>query len=138
MINSLFCTLSTLCGRLVIQGRVEFRMLLTTYLISLVFQLVTAGALLEQGTQAITTLTAIHCGIISSLFWALLWYAFTTMQVLDDGRTASVMVRDIIELGYIFLIAMIWFDGFPDHAHRTICSFLRHDVHCPCYSIRLH
>jgi len=96
MIIFVFCILLTCCGRLAIQGRVEFRMLLTTYLISLVFQLVTAGALLEQGTQAITALTAIHCGIVSSLFWALLWYTFTTMQVLDDGRTASVLVRETI------------------------------------------
>ncbi|KAF5344813.1 hypothetical protein D9756_011088 [Leucocoprinus leucothites] len=79
--------------RIAAVGRVEFRALLATYLISLLLQLLTGGALLEQGTQAIGALTAIHCGIVASLFWVLLWYAFTTIQVLEDGQTASILVR---------------------------------------------
>lgn len=93
-------------------GRVEFRALLVTYLVSLILQLVTAGALLEQGTQAIGALTAIHAGIVASLFWVVLWNAFTTTQLLDDGRPASLMVSPPIrvlvstELEYLFSSCM--------------------------------
>jgi hypothetical protein len=74
-------------------GRTEFRALLSTYLVSLVFQIVTGGALLEQGTQALGALTAIHCGIVASLFWVLLWNALTMVQLIDDGQVVSIMVR---------------------------------------------
>lgn len=75
-----------------LKGRVEFRAFLVTYFVSLVFQLVTAGALLEQGTRAIGVLTAIHTGIVSAMFWTLLWYAITTTQILDDGGFGSLIV----------------------------------------------
>lgn len=93
--------------RIAAVGRVEFRTLLTTYLMSLIFQLVTAGALFEQGTQTIAVLTAIHCGIVASLFWVLLWYAFTTMQVLDDGQTASILIMLIGQFSFFFVTMFI-------------------------------
>lgn len=71
---------------------VEFRALLVTYLVSLLLQILTAGALLEQGTQALGALTAIHAGVVASLFWAVFWNALITTQVLDDGRAVSVTV----------------------------------------------
>ncbi|KAF9444660.1 hypothetical protein P691DRAFT_807003 [Macrolepiota fuliginosa MF-IS2] len=86
-------------------GRVEFRALLVTYLVSLAFQLVTAGALLEQGTQALGALTAIHAGIVASLFWVLLWNAFTTTQVVDDGRRVSVIILHAGQFAF-FLVTM--------------------------------
>lgn len=93
--------------RIAAVGRVEFRALLATYLISLLLQLLTGGALLEQGTQAIGALTAIHCGIVASLFWVLLWYAFTTIQVLEDGQTASILIMHIGQFAFFFVTMFI-------------------------------
>ncbi|KAJ3576672.1 hypothetical protein NP233_g267 [Leucocoprinus birnbaumii] len=93
--------------RIAAVGRVEFRALLATYLVSLIFQLVTTGALLEQGTQTIGALTAIHCGIVASLFWVLLWYSFTTMQVLDDGQTASLLIMHVGQFAFFFVTMFI-------------------------------
>ncbi|KXN86845.1 Chitin synthase export chaperone [Leucoagaricus sp. SymC.cos] len=96
--------------RIAAVGRVEFRALLSTYLVSLILQIVTGGALLEQGTQAIGALTAIHCGIVASLFWVLLWNAFTTTQLLDDGRVVSVMIMHGIQFAFFLVTLYISLD----------------------------
>lgn len=82
----------------------EFRALLLTYLVSLLLQILTAGALLEQGTQALGALTAIHTGVVASLFWVVFWNALVTTQVLDDGRALSVTVSPSEESLHPFVL----------------------------------
>ncbi|PPR03972.1 hypothetical protein CVT24_008320 [Panaeolus cyanescens] len=70
-------------------GRVELRSFLTLYLITLPLQLITNGALLEQGSTALVVLTAIHVGAVVALFWALLANAIVATQIVEDGTWAS-------------------------------------------------
>ncbi|KAF7761592.1 hypothetical protein Agabi119p4_9584 [Agaricus bisporus var. burnettii] len=110
---SIIMTLGFLWGcqkRIAAVGRVEFRAFLVTYFVSLVFQLVTAGALLEQGTRAIGVLTAIHTGIVSAMFWTLLWYAITTTQILDDGGFGSLIVMHVGQLAFFVVTLYISLD----------------------------
>jgi hypothetical protein len=92
-----------------LQGRVEFRAFLVTYLLSLILQLVTAGALLEQGRQAIGVLTAIHAGVVSAMFWTLLWYAITTTQVLDDGGIGSIIVSPCNQIFFLISVNLTFY-----------------------------
>lgn len=63
------------------------------YFISLPFQLLTTGAVLQQGSLALVVLTALHAGIIVGLFWALLGNAIVSTQVVEDGTLSSLIVR---------------------------------------------
>ncbi|KAG7091436.1 hypothetical protein E1B28_010472 [Marasmius oreades] len=72
-------------------GRVEFRFLLIVYFLTLPFQLLTNGSLLEQGTTALVVLTAIHAGLVVTLFLGLLANAIVATQVVEDGTMASVI-----------------------------------------------
>lgn len=76
-------------------GRVEFRIFLGLYALSLPFQLLTTGSLLEQGSTALTVLTAIHAGIVAALFWMLVGNALISFQLVDDGTMASVVVSPL-------------------------------------------
>jgi len=74
-------------------GRSEFRIFLIAYLISLLLQLITTGALLQQGSSGLVVLTALHAGTIAALFWVLLGNSLVSMQVVEDGTTSSLIVR---------------------------------------------
>ncbi|KZV98289.1 hypothetical protein EXIGLDRAFT_607098 [Exidia glandulosa HHB12029] len=72
-------------------GRIEFRWFLFMYCISLVFQILTLGSYLEQGSTALAVLTSLHAGIVAGLFWFLLANAIISTQVVEDGTPASVL-----------------------------------------------
>jgi len=74
-------------------GRSEFRIFLLLYFISLPFQLLTTGAVLQQGSLALVVLTAIHAGTVAALFWTLLGNAIVSTQVVEDGTLSSLIVR---------------------------------------------
>lgn len=74
-------------------GRSEFRVFLILYFISLPFQLLTTGAVLQQGSLALVVLTAIHAGTVVALFWTLLGNAIVSTQVVEDGTLSSLIVR---------------------------------------------
>ena len=74
------------------QGRVELRTFLGLYLLTLPLQLLTTGSLLEQGSTALVVLTAIHAGVVTGLFWALLANAIVATQVVEDGTLSSLIV----------------------------------------------
>lgn len=74
-------------------GRSEFRIFLIMYFISLPFQLLTTGAVLQQGSTALVALTALHAGVVAGLFWALLGNAIVSTQVVEDGTLSSLIVR---------------------------------------------
>ena len=74
-------------------GRVEFRIFLILYLITLPLQLISTGAFLEQGSTALTAITAVHAGFVAATFWALLGTAIVSTQVVEDGTMSSLVVR---------------------------------------------
>ncbi|KAJ8481210.1 hypothetical protein ONZ45_g15382 [Pleurotus djamor] len=84
-------------------GRIELRIFLSMYFLSLIFQLLTTGALLEQGSTALTVLTAIHAGVVASLFWMLLANSLVALQFVEDGTMASVVPFSIF--AFIFFAA---------------------------------
>jgi len=79
-------------------GRSEFRIFLIMYFISLPFQLLTTGAVLQQGSTALVALTALHAGVVAALFWALLGNAIVSTQVVEDGTLSSLVVRPPLAL----------------------------------------
>ena len=74
-------------------GRSEFRIFLIGYLISLLLQLLTTGAILEQGSVGLVVLTALHAGTVAALFWVLLGNALVSTQMIEDGSLGSLVVR---------------------------------------------
>ncbi|KAF9562104.1 hypothetical protein CPC08DRAFT_706988 [Agrocybe pediades] len=72
-------------------GRIELRTFLTLYLLTLPLQLITTGALLEQGSTALVAITAVHAGAVVALFWSLLANAIVATQVVEDGTLASLV-----------------------------------------------
>lgn len=72
-------------------GRVELRAFLVLYLLTLPFQILTTGSLLEQGGTPLVVLTAIHAGLVVALFSALLANALVATQVVEDGTMASIV-----------------------------------------------
>jgi len=69
---------------------------LILYLFTLAFQLVTTGSFLEQGTQSLIIVTAIHAGLVITLFWSLLANALVATQVVEDGTLSSLIPLYII------------------------------------------
>ena len=73
-------------------GRVEFRFFLILYLVTLPLQLLITGSFIEQGSTALTALTAIHAGFVAATFWSLLANAIVSTQVVEDGTLSSIVV----------------------------------------------
>jgi hypothetical protein len=72
-------------------GRVELLNFLILYFFTLVFQIVTTGSFLEQGSGALVIVTAIHAGLVITLFWSLLANAIVATQVVEDGSMSSLI-----------------------------------------------
>ncbi|EJF58167.1 hypothetical protein DICSQDRAFT_139652 [Dichomitus squalens LYAD-421 SS1] len=72
-------------------GRVEFQIFLVLYFLTIPFQLISTGSFLEQGTTALTVITAIHAGLVTATFWALLGNAIVSTQVVEDGTMSSLV-----------------------------------------------
>jgi len=84
-------------------GRVEFRIFLATYVLSLVLQILTTGSYLEQGSSALTALTAIHAGVVATLFWFLLANSLISTQFVEDGTLSALLPYFLV--GAAFFIA---------------------------------
>ncbi|EJD02533.1 uncharacterized protein FOMMEDRAFT_141532 [Fomitiporia mediterranea MF3/22] len=84
-------------------GRSELRVFLVLYLLTLPFQLVTTGSIIQQGTTALVVLTAIHAGLVASLFWALLANGLVATQIVEDGTLSSLVPIGIFAL--LFFVA---------------------------------
>lgn len=72
-------------------GRVELRLFLVLYLFTLPLQLLTTGSFIEQGSTALTVLTAIHAGAVAATFWSLLANGIVSTQVVEDGTLSSLI-----------------------------------------------
>ena len=73
-------------------GRVEFRIFLVLYFLTIPLQLLSTGSFLEQGSTALTAITAIHAGFVAATFWALLGNAIVSTQLVEDGTISSLLV----------------------------------------------
>ncbi|KAH9830140.1 chitin synthase III catalytic subunit [Rhodofomes roseus] len=94
-------------------GRVELRQFLVLYLLTLPFQLVTTGAFLEQGSTALTAVTAVHAGLVAATFWALLGNAIVSTQVVEDGTLSSLIPFNFFLLAFFAVTTYIALDvGF--------------------------
>lgn len=79
-------------------GRVEQRLFFSLYFLTLLFQLVTTGSFLTQGSTPLVVVTAIHAGLVVALFWGLLANALVATQVVEDGTTSSLIVSLLLLL----------------------------------------
>jgi hypothetical protein len=66
------------------------------YFFTVAFQLVTTGSFLEQGSGSLVIVTAIHAGLVITLFWSLLANALVATQVVEDGTMSSLIPFYII------------------------------------------
>jgi hypothetical protein len=65
------------------------------YLLTLPLQILTNGSVIEQGTTPLVALTAIHAGLVATLFWTLLANAIVATQIVEDGTLSSLIVRSV-------------------------------------------
>ncbi|PAV24094.1 chitin synthase export chaperone [Pyrrhoderma noxium] len=91
-------------------GRSEFRVFLILYLLSLPLQLLSTGSVLEQGSTALVALTALHAGVVATLFWNLLVNALVATQVVEDGTMSSLIPMYIFMVLFFVATTYISFD----------------------------
>ncbi|PWN54208.1 hypothetical protein IE53DRAFT_2638 [Violaceomyces palustris] len=72
-------------------GRQEVKVLVVTYWLTLPLQILASGSLLEQGSLAISIITAILEALQLSVFWSLLACGIISTQVVEDGTMASLL-----------------------------------------------
>jgi hypothetical protein len=77
-------------------GRVELRIFLIIYFITLPLQLISIGSLLTQGSTGLVAITALHAGTVAALFWSLLANALVATQVVEDGTISSLIVSSFV------------------------------------------
>ncbi|KAF9226027.1 hypothetical protein BS17DRAFT_776515 [Gyrodon lividus] len=87
-------------------GRSELRLFLIVYLLTLPFQILTNGSVLQQGTTALVVLTAIHAALVTTLFWTLLANAIVATQIVEDGTLSSLVPFSIISI--FFFVATLF------------------------------
>jgi hypothetical protein len=94
-------------------GRVELRIFFALYLLTLPFQLITSGSLLTQGSTALVVHTAIHAGLVATLFWTLLANAIVATQIVEDGTLSSIIPFSIFAAAFFIATTYISLDvGF--------------------------
>ncbi|KAG2359589.1 chitin synthase III catalytic subunit [Suillus spraguei] len=91
-------------------GRVELRIFFVLYLLTLPFQLITTGSLLTQGSTALVVLTAIHAGLVATLFWTLLANAIVATQIVEDGTLSSIVPFSILSIAFFVATTYISLD----------------------------
>ncbi|KAI0028091.1 chitin synthase III catalytic subunit [Vararia minispora EC-137] len=91
-------------------GRFELQIFLVMYLITLPLQILTTGSFLEQGSNALAILTAIHAGSVAALFWALLGNAIVATQVVEDGTISSLVPFMFFALAFFVATTYISLD----------------------------
>lgn len=77
---------------LVSAGRTELRIFFGVYLLTLIFQILTTGSVIQQGSKGLVILTAIHAGLVATLFWTLLGNAIVATQIVEDGTLSALIV----------------------------------------------
>jgi len=91
-------------------GYMEFQAFLLLYGITLALQLLSTGALLEQGSTILVVITAFHAGAIAALFCVLLGNAIVATQVVEDGAPRLLALLGFITLAVLVLTTYISMD----------------------------
>jgi hypothetical protein len=91
-------------------GRVELRLFLSLYFLTLPFQILTTGSFLAQGSTTLVVLTAIHAGLVVALFWGLLANALVATQVVEDGTASSLIPYAFFTLAFFTATTYISLD----------------------------
>ncbi|CAL1708377.1 unnamed protein product [Somion occarium] len=91
-------------------ARVEFRLFLILYFLTLPFQLITTGSFLRQGSTALVVLTAIHAGLVAATFWALLGNAIVSTQVVEDATLSSLIPFSFFSIAFFVAVTYISLD----------------------------
>ncbi|KAN0085627.1 Chitin synthase III catalytic subunit [Tylopilus felleus] len=86
-------------------GRTELRIFFGVYLLTLIFQILTTGSVIQQGSKGLVILTAIHAGLVATLFWTLLGNAIVATQIVEDGTLSALIPLGFISL-FIFVATM--------------------------------
>ncbi|KAF9237718.1 chitin synthase III catalytic subunit [Melanogaster broomeanus] len=91
-------------------GRSELRLFFVLYLLTLPFQILTNGSVIQQGSKALVVLTAIHAGLVATLFWTLLANAIVATQIVEDGTLSSLIPFSVISLFFFVATTFISLD----------------------------
>ncbi|KAH9930409.1 chitin synthase III catalytic subunit [Epithele typhae] len=91
-------------------GRLEFRIFLVLYFLTLPLQLLSTGSFLEQGSTALTAITAVHAGLVTATFWALLANAIVSTQVVEDGTISALLPFDFFAAAFFAATTYIALD----------------------------
>ncbi|BGP13070.1 hypothetical protein JCM10213v2_000989 [Rhodosporidiobolus nylandii] len=98
--NLILCGIAVLVGlglaaaalrRSAAVGRLEITVFFLLYAAVQGAQLADNSALLRAGSLAIVWVTAVHVGLLVALFWVLVWVAFLSLQVVEDGTLFSLV-----------------------------------------------
>ncbi|GAA5900399.1 hypothetical protein JCM6882_001238 [Rhodosporidiobolus microsporus] len=96
--NLICCAIAVLVGlglaaaalrRSAAVGRLEITTFFVMYALVQGAQLADNSALLRAGSIALTWVSAVHVGLLVGLFWVLVWVAFLSLQVVEDGTILS-------------------------------------------------
>ncbi|KAM5541900.1 hypothetical protein V8D89_004629 [Ganoderma adspersum] len=94
-------------------GRVELRIFLVLYFFTIPLQLLSTGSFLEQGSTALTAITAVHAGFVAATFWALIGNAIVSTQLVEDGTITSLLPFGFFVLAFFAATTYISLDvGF--------------------------
>ncbi|BGP53280.1 hypothetical protein JCM8202v2_000839 [Rhodotorula sphaerocarpa] len=125
--NLILCGIAVLVGlglaigavrRTAAVGRVEYTVLFLMYAIVQGLQLADNSGLMQQGTVAISWVTAVHTGFLVGLFWNLVWAAFLSLQIVEDGTLFSLIPLFVVGIiltigsGYIAADTALSISGY--------------------------
>ncbi|KAH0834646.1 chitin synthase III catalytic subunit [Lanmaoa asiatica] len=91
-------------------GRTELRIFFGLYLATLIFQILTNGSVIQQGSKGLVILTAIHAGLVATLFWILLGNAIVATQIVEDGTLSALIPLGIISIFFFVATTYISLD----------------------------
>lgn len=114
--NIILCGIAVLVGlglaavtirRYAAVGRVEMTVLCLMYAAVQALQLLDTGAIFRAGSNVLVWLTGAHIGLIVGFFWVLLWCAFLSLQIVEDGTLLSLVpmfaVGTIVTIGTAYI-----------------------------------
>ncbi|GAA5915045.1 uncharacterized protein JCM6883_004223 [Sporobolomyces salmoneus] len=141
--NLILCGIAVLVGlglaasalrRTAAVGRLEITVLFLLYALVQGAQLADNSALLRAGSLALTWITAVHVGLLVGLFWVLVWVAFLSLQVVEDGTLLSLIpmfgIGTILTVGSGYIAADTgltitnFFQSSPPESLRSVWLFV--------------
>ncbi|KAK9896071.1 hypothetical protein P389DRAFT_74223 [Cystobasidium minutum MCA 4210] len=110
-------------------ARWEIRTFFIVFSLQYLFQLLSTGSFIRQGSAGIVWVTAIQLGLVLVLFWTLAWAVFLQVQLIEDGTRASIIPYSIMSIllfiGFTYICLDTgfsisgYFDTTPQTLHNT-------------------